>query len=197
MRTVGLTGGIGSGKSAVTALLADLGAAVIDADLLAREVVAPGTTGLAGIVAAFGEQVLQPDGTLDRPGLARRVFSDPDELKRLNAIVHPLIGDRTAELTAQAQAQDRPVLVHDVALLVENGLDGRYDEVVVVAATEATQLDRLTRLREMTRDDALARIRAQVSLEDRLRVADHVIHNDGPIEQLEPQVRDLWATLTG
>ncbi len=197
MRTVGLTGGIGSGKSAVTTLLAGLGAVVIDADLLAREVVAPGTAGLAGIVEAFGPEVLLPDSTLDRPGLARRVFSDPAELARLNTIVHPLIGDRTAELTAQAQAEDRALLVHDVPLLVENGLDGRYDEIVVVAATEATQLDRLTRLRAMTRDDALARIRSQVSLEDRLRVADHVIQNDGPIEDLEPQVRALWATLTG
>ncbi len=197
MRTVGLTGGIGSGKSAVTALLAGLGAVVIDADLLAREVVAPGTRGLAGIVEAFGPEVLLTDGTLDRPGLARRVFSDPDELKRLNAIVHPLIGDRTAELTAKAQVEDRPVLVHDVPLLVENGLDGMYDEVVVVAASEATQLDRLTRLRGMTRDDALARVRSQVSLEDRLRVADHVIQNDGPIDDLEPQVRALWRALTG
>ena len=195
MFTVGLTGGIGSGKSAVSALLASYGAVVLDADQMAREVVAPGTAGLAEVVAAFGPDVLRPDGSLDRERLGRRVFGDPDELARLNAVVHPLVGERYAELAAQAHASGAPVVVHDVALLVENGLAGRYDAVVVVAASPQTQLDRLVRLRGMSEQDARARIAAQAPLEDKLAVATHVVHNDGPLEELEPQVERLWKAL--
>jgi len=193
--TVGLTGGIGSGKSAVSSLLASRGAVVLDADKMAREVVAPGTPGLAEVVEAFGEDVLRADGSLDRERLGRRVFSDPDELTRLNAVVHPRVGERYAELAAQAEAAGAQVVVHDVPLLVENGLTDRYDAVVVVAASAQTQLDRLVRLRGMDEQDARARIAAQAPLEDKLAVATHVVHNDGPLEELGPQVERLWAAL--
>ncbi|MFI1579237.1 dephospho-CoA kinase [Embleya sp. NPDC020630] len=192
---VGLTGGIGAGKSEVARLLAELGAVVIDSDRIAREVVAPGTPGLAAVVAEFGESVLLPDGSLDRPGLGRIVFGAPERLAALNAIVHPLVGARAAELTAAAG--EDAVLVNDVPLLVENDLAGLYDLVVVVDAAPETQLDRLVRLRGMPEADARARMAAQASREQRLAVADVVIDNDGPLAALEPQVHSLWARLTG
>ncbi len=195
MYTVGLTGGIGSGKSEVTRLLRAYGAAVVDADLVAREVVDVGTPGLAAVVDAFGSKVLQADGRLDRAALGRRVFSDPDALARLNGIVHPLIAERTKELFREAGEAGAPVLVHDVALLVENGLRRNYDAVVVTAAEPATQLDRLVRLRGMSEDEARARIAAQAPLEDKLAVATHVIRNDGPLEELAPQVERVWVAL--
>lgn len=192
---MGLTGGIGSGKSSVSARLQEHGAVVVDADLLARKVVAAGTPGLSRVVERFGAEVLRPDGELDRPALGRRVFSDPAALADLNAIVHPLVGKRTAELTAAAQSQGTRVLVHDVPLLVENGLAGRYDLVVVVAASPATQLDRLVRLRGMPEPDARARIAAQRPLGDKVAVADHVLDNDGTPEQLAAQADALWEQL--
>lgn len=195
MRTVGLTGGIGSGKSAVSRLLREHGAVVVDADLVAREVVAVGTSGLAAVVDAFGRDVLREDGSLDRAALGRRVFADPEALRRLNAITHPLIGARTRELFRQAVGQGADVLVHDVALLVENGLTPVYDDVVVVAAEPATQLDRLVRLRGMSEHDARARIAAQLPLADKLAVATHVIRNDGRLEELAPQVERVWQSL--
>jgi dephospho-CoA kinase len=194
---VGLTGGIGSGKSSVSALLASYGAVVVDADLLAREVVAPGSDGLGRVVAEFGDDLLLPDGSLDRPALGRRVFGDPERLAALNAVLHPLIAARTVERFAEAEAAGAQVLVHDVALLVENGLAPGYDAVVVVAAEPATQLDRLVRLRGMAEADAQARIAAQSSLADKLAVATDVVHNDGPVEDLEPQVAALWQRWTG
>lgn len=195
MLTVGLTGGIGSGKSAVSALLASYGAAVVDADRVAREVVEPGTPGLAALVAAFGADVLGPDGALDRPALGRRVFADPEQLARLNALLHPLIRDRTLELFGEAGRQGARIVVHDVALLVETGQAQAYDVVVVVAATPDTQLDRLVRLRGMTEPDARARIGAQAPLADKLAAATHVVHNDGALAELEPQVAAVWADL--
>lgn len=195
MITVGLTGGIGSGKSAVSRLLAEHGAVILDADLIAREVVEPGTPALAEIVEVFGPEVLRPDGTLDRPALGARVFADPALLARLNAIVHPRVGERTAALLAEAAAAAAEVVVHDVPLLVENGMQNRYDAVVVVAASPETQLDRLLRLRGMSREEAEQRIAAQAPLTDKLAVATHVVHNDGPLEELAPQVGRLWATL--
>ena len=195
MLRVGLTGGIGSGKSAVTDLLRSRGAAVIDADVLAREVVAPGTPGLQQIVEAFGEDVLLPDGSLDRPALGRLVFADEQARRRLNAITHPLIGERTSELLREAERAGTQVLVHDVPLLVENGLAPLYDAVVVVAAEPSTQLDRLVRLRGMSREDAQARIDAQAPLAEKLAVATHVIRNDGSREELQAQVEELWADL--
>ncbi|TAL16502.1 MAG: dephospho-CoA kinase [Frankiales bacterium] len=196
MLMVGLTGGIGSGKSAVSRLLAEHGAVVIDADLVAREVVEPGTEGLAEVVAEFGERVLRPDGTLDRPKLGALVFADPEKLQALNGIVHPLIGQRTADLLAQARAAGARVLVHDVPLLVESHLAEAYDAVVVVAAEPETQLHRLTTLRGMSEQEARQRIAAQAPLADKLAVATHVIANDGPLEELAAQVDRLWHDLT-
>ena len=197
MLTVGLTGGIGSGKSAVSRLLVERGAVVVDADLVAREVVEPGTPGLACVVERFGPEVLQADGTLDRAALGKRVFSDPEALQALNAIVHPLVGERTGALLEQARTSGAPVVVHDVPLLVENGLAELYDVVVVVAASPETQLDRLVRLRGMDEQEARQRIAAQAPLQDKLAVATHVIRNDGPLQELAPQVDRLWHALTG
>jgi dephospho-CoA kinase len=193
MLKVGLTGGIGAGKSEVSRLLASYGAVLVDADLIAREVVAPGTPGLASVVAEFGPEVLLPDGALDRPKLGSIVFADPARLAALNAIVHPLVRDRSAELEGRAGPGD--VLVNDVPLLAENGLAELFDLVVVVDAADATRLDRLVRLRGMGEQEALARMAAQSSREDRLAVADLVIDNDGPLTALEPQVREVWVEL--
>ena len=189
-----MTGGIGSGKSTVSQLLAERGAVVVDADLLAREVVEPGTAGLAAVVDAFGPDVLQSEGGLDRAALGARVFADPTALARLNAILHPLVASLTSERIAEARLGGARVVVHDVALLVENGLSG-YDAVVVVAADPGTQLDRLVRLRGMTDHDARARMAAQAPLVARLAVADHIIRNNGSHEDLVAQVGRLWTDL--
>ncbi|MFF3980329.1 dephospho-CoA kinase [Streptomyces sp. NPDC001828] len=193
MLKVGLTGGIGAGKSEVSRLLVSYGAVLIDADRIAREVVEPGTPGLAAVVEAFGPGILSTDGTLDRPGLGAIVFSDPEKLATLNRIVHPLVGARSAELEAAAGPDS--VVIHDVPLLAENGLAALYDLVVVVDTAPETQLDRLVRLRGMTPEEARARMAAQADRAQRLAVADVVVDNDGPLEALEPQVRKVWADL--
>ncbi|MEU6095572.1 dephospho-CoA kinase [Streptomyces sp. NPDC047079] len=193
MLKVGLTGGIGAGKSEVSRLLVECGAVLIDADRIAREVVAPGTPGLAAVVEAFGDDILTADRSLDRPRLGSLVFSDPHKLAVLNSIVHPLVGARSREL--ETAAPEDAVVVHDVPLLAENGLAPLYDVVVVVDASPATQLDRLVRLRGMTEDDARARMAAQAPREKRLEIADIVIDNDVPLEQLRGRVRDVWADL--
>jgi dephospho-CoA kinase len=189
----GLTGGIGSGKSTVSALLVSYGAVLIDADRIAREVVAPGTPGLTAVLAEFGDGLLLPDGSLDRPALGAIVFADPARLRALNAIVHPLVRDRSAE--QEAAAGPDAVVVHDVPLLAENSLAPLYDVVVVVDALPETQLDRLVRLRGMTEDEARARMAAQATRAQRLAIADLVIDNDGPREALDPQVRKIWQAL--
>lgn len=194
MLKVGLTGGIGAGKSEVSRLLASYGAVLVDADRIAREVVEPGTEGLAAVADAFGPDILTSEGTLDRPRLGAIVFNDPDRLAALNAIVHPLVGARSREL--EAAAGPDAVVVHDVPLLTENGLASLYDLVVVVDATPETQLDRLVRLRGMSEADARARMAAQATREQRLEIADLVIDNDGPLAELEPQVRKVWDELT-
>ncbi|GAB2871965.1 dephospho-CoA kinase [Streptomyces mayteni] len=195
MRTVGLTGGIGAGKSEAVRLLAAHGAVIVDADLIAREVVAPGTPGLAAVVAEFGPEVLTPDGALDRPRLGAVVFADESRLRALNAIVHPLVAARSAEL--QAAAAPDAVVVHDVPLLAENRLQDRYDLVIVVDASTETRLDRLLRRRGMTEADARARMAAQASREERLAIADFVLDNDGSLVDLERQVDELWPRLAG
>ncbi|MEU3776796.1 dephospho-CoA kinase [Streptomyces sp. NPDC032472] len=194
MLRVGLTGGIGAGKSEVSRLLAGYGAVVVDSDRIAREVVEPGTPGLAAVVEAFGKSVLTPEGTLDRPRLGSIVFADQEKLKTLNAIVHPLVRARSAEL--EAAAGDDAIVVHDVPLLAESGLAPLYDLVVVVDAAPQTQLARLTALRGMPEEEARARMAAQATREQRLAVATLVIDNDGPLEALEPQVRTVWKELT-
>ncbi|MFJ3421222.1 dephospho-CoA kinase [Streptomyces sp. NPDC086082] len=193
MLKVGLTGGIGAGKSEVSRLLVSHGGVLVDADRIAREVVAPGTPGLAAVVEAFGEDVLAPDGSLDRPKLGSIVFADPEKLAVLNEIVHPLVGRRSREL--ETAASDDSVVIHDVPLLAENALAALYDLVIVVDASPETQLDRLVRLRGMTEDDARARMAAQATREKRLAIADIVIDNDVPLEALERRVQDVWAEL--
>jgi len=190
---VGLTGGIGSGKSEVTRRLAALGAYVVDADVLAREVVEPGTPGLAAVAAEFGAEVLRPDGSLDRDRLGAIVFADPAARARLNAIVHPLVGAATAERFAAAPAD--AIVVHDVPLLVEVGLAAAYDVVLVVAATPETQGSRLVRARGMSADEARSRIASQAPLADKLAVADFVITNDGSLDDLDRQVQAVWLAL--
>jgi dephospho-CoA kinase len=193
---VGLTGGIGAGKSEVTKRFAALGATIIDADALAREVVATGTPGLNAVIAEFGTEMLGSDGGLDREKLASVVFSDEAARLRLNAIVHPLIAERVADLMATAQ-RDRPdgVVLNDVPLIAESGVAGRYDVVVVVDAPAEVQFDRLTRLRGMTEDAARARMAAQTTREQRRAIADHVIVNDGDLGALDDQVHAVWVAL--
>jgi dephospho-CoA kinase len=193
MLKVGLTGGIGAGKSEVSRLLVACGAVLVDADRIAREVVAPGTPGLAAVVEAFGEEVLTAEGALDRPKLGSIVFADPEKLAVLNSIVHPLVGVRSREL--ESAAAEDAVVVHDVPLLAENGLAPLYDVVVVVDASPETQLARLVGPRGMTEADARARMAAQATREKRLEIADIVIDNDVPLPELERRVKDAWADL--
>jgi dephospho-CoA kinase len=190
---VGLTGGIGSGKSEVSKRLAGYGAVVIDADAVAREVVEPGTEGLAEVVKSFGQDVLLPDGSLDRPRLGDIVFADPDLRARLNAIVHPRVGARMAEL--ERTAGPGAIVVHDVPLIAESGRAGGYDVVVVVDAPPRMQIKRLVRSRGMTRDQAEARMGAQATREQRLTIADIVVDNSGSLAELDRQVADLWLEL--
>jgi dephospho-CoA kinase len=190
---VGLTGGIGAGKSEVSWRLAAQGAVVIDADLIAREVVEPGTEGLAEVVAAFGPEVLTPDGALDRARLGDIVFADPELRSKLNAIVHPRVARRMAEL--ERAAGPGVIVVHDVPLIAENGRAGAYDVVVVVDAPPKIQAERLGRRRGMTREQARARMAAQAGREQRLAIADIVIDNSGSLAELDRQVGDLWAQL--
>jgi dephospho-CoA kinase len=187
---IGLTGGIGSGKSTVARLLAERGAQVVDADVLAREVVAPGTAGLAAVVAAFGEDVLTADGALDRPALAARVFRDPEARARLDGIVHPLVRARAAGTIAELPSD--AVVVQDIPLLVETGQAGGFDLVLVVEADVATRVARLV-ARGLTEDDARARIAAQATDEQRRAVADVVLDNSGSPADLEAQVDRFWA----
>jgi dephospho-CoA kinase len=192
---VGLTGGIGSGKSEVARLLADHGAVVVDADALAREAVAPASAGLDRVVAEFGPDVLDADGSLDRSKLAKVVFADPERLAALNAIIHPFVRRRSAEIIAAAPVE--AVVVEDVPLLVENNLQERYDVVVVVDASPETQVGRLTRVRGMSEPDAVARMSAQATREQRAAVADVIIDNDGDLAALRAQADALWERLSG
>jgi dephospho-CoA kinase len=187
---IGLTGGIGSGKSTVAALLAARGAVVVDADRIAREVVEPGTPGLASVAEAFGRGILTPEGALDRAALAGIVFADPEALARLDAVVHPLVRHRTAELVAAAAAD--AVVVNDVPLLVETGQASSYDVVLVVQADTETRVARLVQ-RGLTEQDARARIAAQATDEQRRAVADVVLDNSGSPGELAEQVERFWV----
>ncbi|WP_311210700.1 MULTISPECIES: dephospho-CoA kinase [unclassified Aeromicrobium] len=192
---VGLTGGIGSGKSTVSARLSELGAVVVDYDLLAREAVEPGSAALAAIGARFGDAVIAPDGTLDRPALGSVVFADEQARRDLEAITHPAIRELAAARVAQAPAE--AVVVHDHPLLVEMGMAGQCDTVVVVDVPTDVQVERLVEQRGMTEADARARLAAQTSREDRLAVADEVLDNSGTREQLLDAVDALWERLAG
>jgi dephospho-CoA kinase len=192
---VGLTGGIASGKSTVSAILAELGAVVIDADALAREVVARGTPGLAAVVAEFGPGLLTAEGDLDRPAMGALVFGDPDARRRLEAVVHPLVHERSAQL--EAEAAPDAVVVHDIPLLAEVGRAGSFDAVIVVDAPPELQVSRMVQERGWTRDDAQSRIAAQATREDRLAIATHVVDNTGSLDALREQVERVYAELAG
>lgn len=189
MLRVGLTGGIASGKSLVADELARYGAVVIDADVLAREVVEPGTPGLAAIEERFGQNVLA-DGRLDRAALGKIIFSDPEARRDLERIVHPAVRARASELE-QAAAEDA-IVIHVIPLLVETGQQNGFDVVVVVDVDHETQVRRLLDRNGLTAEDAEARIAAQASREARLAAADHVLHNDGTVTQLKDQIANLW-----
>ena len=193
MLRVGLTGGIGAGKSEVSGRLAAQGAILIDADAVARQVVEPGTDGLAAVVAEFGDRVLKLDGYLDRERLGEVVFADPARLARLNEIIHPLVGQRMVELEKEAGAD--AIIVHDVPLIAENQLAAAYDLVVVVDAPEHEQLERLIRHRRLSQEQAEARMAAQVSRDQRLAIADLVVDNSSSLTELDRQVGDLWGEL--
>ena len=191
---IGLTGGIGAGKSAVASILADLGAVIIDADATAREVVAPGTPGLAAVVAEFGAGVLAADGSLDREKLGGIVFADPGRLGALNSIVHPLIAARTQEKVEALGPE--VVQVHDVPLIAESNLAPLYDRVVVVQAPVAARIRRLKETRGMSEEHARERMSAQASDEERAAIADLVILNDGSLDDLRERVSAAWRQLT-
>ena len=190
MLLIGLTGGIGAGKSAVAHRLAELGAIVIDADTIAREVVEPGTEGLTEVVAEFGPEVLTPSGELDRPALGRLVFADPQRRQALERIIHPRVRARSAEIVAAAPAD--AVIVNDIPLLVETEQAKNFPLVIVVLAAEDVRVARLMRDRDMTEQDARARIAAQATDEQRREVADIVIVNDGTLEDLNVAVDAAW-----
>ncbi|GAA1449901.1 dephospho-CoA kinase [Mycobacterium cookii] len=190
---VGLTGGVASGKSTVSAILAELGAVVIDADAIAREVVAQGTPGLEAVVAEFGPGLLTPGGDLDRPAMGALVFADAGARKRLEAIIHPLVHRRSAELEGAADAD--AVVVHDIPLLAEVGRAGSFDAVIVVDAPSEVQMARMVGDRGWTREDAGSRIAAQASREERRAIATHVIDNTGSLEDLRRRVEDVYAEL--
>ncbi|PRB72223.1 dephospho-CoA kinase [Arthrobacter sp. MYb213] len=187
---VGLTGGVASGKSAVATQLAKLGAVVIDADKLAREVVAPGTEGLAQIRQAFGHQVLASDGSLDRAALGALVFSDEAQRLKLNAIVHPLVRAEANRLRAAASSE--AVVVEDIPLLVESGQADRFDLVLVVQAPHDERIRRMVEDRRWSVAEAESRMAAQASDADRAAMADHLLMNDGTLEQLQAQVTELF-----
>jgi len=191
---IGLTGGIASGKSTVARKLEQLGAFTIDADVLARDVVALGTEGLKAVVARFGNSVLAADGSLDRSVLARVIFADPQARADLNAIIHPLVRERAAELEAAAPVG--AVVVHVIPLLVETGQQDRFDAVVVVDTTVEEQLRRLTRRDGLTQTEAEQRVAAQASREERLGAATHVIDSSGPVRETMRQVDELWQNLS-
>ncbi|HEX2573041.1 MAG TPA: dephospho-CoA kinase [Polyangia bacterium] len=191
-RVIGLTGGIASGKSTVAALLRSLGAEIVDADLLAREIVAPGQPALAEIVGLFGPEVLAPDGTLDRKRLGARVFADNAARCRLNAITHPRIAAMSARRIQEAEARGHQVVIYEAALLVENGIHHAIDGVIVVAVAPEVQLTRLMAREHLDEAEARQRLTAQASLDAKLAVADYVIDNNGSPEVLRPQVEAVW-----
>ncbi|MGO1184190.1 MAG: dephospho-CoA kinase [Micrococcaceae bacterium] len=188
--SIGLTGGIASGKSTVAAVLAELGAIVIDADALAHQAVAPGTEGLAEIEARFGAEVINADGGLDRAALGVIVFADETEREALNAIIHPRVREAARAVRERADADD--VVVEDIPLLVETGQADRFELVVVVQAEESARIQRMVDHRGMTDDDARSRLRAQASDAERAAVADVVLRNEGTVEELRARTEQLW-----
>lgn len=190
---VGLTGGIASGKSTVSAILTELGAIVIDADQLAREVVAKGTPGLARVVETFGSDILTADGEMDRAAVGAIVFADEDKRRALEAIIHPLVGARSAELAGAAGPG--ALVVHDIPLLVETGQGAMFDAVIVVDVPEDVQVERMLRDRGWTEADSRARVAAQASRDARRAAATYVIDNTGTHEDLRQRVAEVFGDL--
>ena len=194
MTQVGLTGGIASGKSEVSRLLAERGAIVIDSDVLAREVVARGTDGLAAVVDEFGRGMLTNDGDLDRAALGERVFADAAARQRLEGIIHPRVRARSVEIAKQATSD--AVVVHDIPLLIETGQQDAFDVLVVVDVPTDVQIERLQKQRGMPEDEARSRIAAQATRTQRTGAADIVVDNTGTLRDLESRVDELWKQLT-
>lgn len=197
MRVIGLTGGIGTGKSTVSRLLREMGVTVVDADEAARAVQAKGAEGLRLIVEEFGPEVLTPGGELDRARLAGVVFEDPEARRRLNDIVHPLVRRWMAERQVEAEERGDPVVVLDIPLLYESRGDAAFDAVLLVYAPKELQVRRLVEQRGMTEQEALARIAAQMPIEDKRRRTPHVIDNTGSLDDLRAEVRRAWAAANG
>ncbi len=194
---IGLTGGIACGKSFVSRLLTERGAIVVDADQVARDVVAPGSPGLAEVVEAFGEAILTDDGALDRATLGQRVFGDDEARKRLEGILHPAIARESMRQLADAAAQKPPLVVYDAALLIEAGRSDLFRPLVVVSAPRETQKQRLMARDGLDAAAAEARLAAQMPVAEKAKRADHVIDNGGSRAQTAAQVDALWAALTG
>ncbi|HUS68375.1 MAG TPA: dephospho-CoA kinase [Kofleriaceae bacterium] len=192
VRVIGLTGGIASGKSAVAGMLRDLGAPVVDADLIARQVVEPGAPALADIVERFGAAMVGEDGRLDRKRLADEVFSDLTARRDLNAITHPRIAQASAAAFAELAAAGHTVAIYEAALLVENRAHERLDGLIVVAVPEEVQLERLRARDGIDAAAARARLAAQLPLSDKIAVADWVIDNSGSLEETRARVADVW-----
>ncbi|MDO5453366.1 MAG: dephospho-CoA kinase [Corynebacterium sp.] len=197
MKMIGLTGGIGSGKSTVAALLAEHGFPVVDADQLAREVVEPGQPALAELAEAFGQDVLHDDGSLNRPELAARAFVDKEHTELLNSITHPRIRQLREQRFRQAADAGADAVVYDMPLLVEQGVDKHMDLTVVVDVDVEERIRRLVSTRGLTEEDARRRIAAQVDDAERLAAADVVIDNNGPVEALGEQVEQLVRVIRG
>lgn len=191
---VGLTGGVGSGKSTVSAMLDELGAVIIDADVIAREVVAKGTPGLEQVVEAFGEELLTDEGDLDRSRMGEIVFAEEERRRVLEGIIHPLVFERIVELEQSSSEDD--VVVHDIPLLAESGNAYDFDAIVVVDAPDETRIERMVHDRGWTREAAESRIAAQASRDERLAIATHVLDNSGSLDDLRAQVTKLYSELT-
>jgi len=196
VKLIGLTGGVGSGKSTVAGILRDLGADIVDADEAAHAAYAPGTRGFDAVVREFGPEY-ERDGSIDRGRLGRLVFDDEDARRRLNAIVHPLVREWMAERTREAAERGAEVVIQDVPLLYENGLEDLFSSVVLVYAPEDVQLERLVHERGLNKDRAQAMIAAQMPIDEKRRRAHHVIDNSGTREETRRQVEEMWAQMTG
>lgn len=190
---IGLTGGIASGKSTVSSLLIKRGAALVDADRIAREVVRPGEPALDEIARVFGQAVIAENGTLDRKKLGALVFAAPEERKRLESILHPAIRQRMKEQMAQLEQEDpNRLIVVDIPLLYESGLDTMFEEILLVYVTPELQLERLMHRDGMSAEEALGRLRAQWPIDDKRALASVIIDNSGTVEQTRQQVMDYW-----
>ena len=196
MKLIGLTGGVGSGKSTVAEILRELGAEVLDADEAAHAAYEPGSPGFDAVVKEFGADYVR-DGRIDRRQLGELVFNDPDARRRLNAIVHPLVREWMVRRTAEAAERDVEIVVQDVPLLYESGLESLFSSIVLVYVPEAVQVERLVAGRGFTSERARAVIAAQLPIDEKRRRAHHVIDNSGTIEQTRSQVEEVWAQMTG